>query len=54
LWNAERAVKGDARAAAHLRGWRYADQRNQRRLDTSLEPNALPLSPATPDEKKTD
>ena len=54
LWNAERAAKGDARAAAHLRGWRYADQRNQRRLDTSLEPNALPLSPATPDEKKTD
>jgi hypothetical protein len=37
-----------------LRGWRYADQRNQRRLDASLEPNALHLSPATPNEEKTD
>jgi hypothetical protein len=54
LWIAERAAKGDVRAAAQLRGWRYADQRTQRRLDASLEPNALHLSPATPDEKKTD
>src|ERR1035438_7398083 len=30
---AERAAEGDARAAAQLRGWRYADQRTQRRLD---------------------
>jgi hypothetical protein len=53
-WVAERAAEGDARAAAQLRGWRYADQRNQRRLDSSLEPNALHLSPAKPDEEKTD
>ena len=52
-WVAERAAEGDARAAAQLRGWRYADQRNQRRLDASLEANALHLSPATPDEEKT-
>jgi hypothetical protein len=31
-WVADRASEGDARAAAQLRGWRYADQRNQRRL----------------------
>jgi hypothetical protein len=53
-WVAERAAEGDARAAAQLRGWRYADQRNQRRLDASLEANALHLSPATSDEEKTD
>ncbi len=53
-WVAERAAEGDARAAAQLRGWRYADQRNQRRLDASLEANALHLSPATPDEGKMD
>jgi hypothetical protein len=53
-WVAERAAEGDARAAAQLRGWRYADQRNQRRLDSTLEANALHLSPATPDEEKTD
>src|SRR5208337_2266668 len=53
-WVAERAAEGDARAAAQLRGWRYADQRNQRRLDASLEANALHLSPAAPDEDKTD
>jgi hypothetical protein len=52
-WVAERAAEGDAQAAAQLRGWRYADQRNQRRLDASLEANALHLSPATPDEEKT-
>jgi hypothetical protein len=53
-WVAERAAEGDARAAARLRGWHYADQRNQRRLDASIEPDALHLSPATPDEEKTD
>ena len=36
-WVADRANEGDARAAAQLRGWRYADQRNQRRLDARLE-----------------
>jgi hypothetical protein len=50
-WVAERAAEGDARAAAQLRGWRYADQRNQRRLETTLEDNALHLGPATDDEK---
>jgi hypothetical protein len=50
-WVAERAVEGDARAAAQLRGWRYADQRNQRRLDATLEANALHLGPATDEEK---
>jgi hypothetical protein len=52
-WVAERAAEGDARAAAQLRGWRYADQRNQRRLEATLEANALHLGPAT-DEEKTD
>jgi hypothetical protein len=53
-WIAECAAEGDARAAAQLRGWRYADQRNQRRQDSTLEANALHLRPATPDEEKTD
>jgi len=52
-WVAERAAEGDARAVAQLRGWRYADQRNQRRLETTLEVNALHLGPAT-DVEKTD
>jgi hypothetical protein len=52
-WVAERAAGGDARAAAQLRGWRYADQRNQRRLEATLEANALHLGPAM-DEGKTD
>jgi hypothetical protein len=52
-WVAKRAAEGDARAAAQLRGWRYADQRNQRRLEATLEVNALHLGPAT-DEEKTD
>jgi hypothetical protein len=52
-WVAERAAEGDARAASQLRGWRYADQRNQRRLETTIEANALHLGPAT-DEEKTD
>jgi hypothetical protein len=54
MWVAERAAEGDARAAAQLRGWRYADQRNQRRLEVTLEANALHLGPATPDEQKAD
>jgi hypothetical protein len=44
-------AEGDARAAAQLRGWRYADQRNQRRLEATLEANALHLGPATDEEK---
>jgi len=44
-WVAERAVEGDARAAAQLRGWRYADQRNQRRLEARLEANAMHIGP---------
>ena len=40
-WVADRAEEGDARAAAQLRGWRYADQRNQRRLNARLESDAL-------------
>jgi hypothetical protein len=47
-WVADRAADGDARAAAQLRGWRYADQRNQRRLDARLEANALHIG-APPD-----
>jgi len=53
-WVAEHAAEGDARAAAQLRGWRYADQRIQRRLDATLESNALHLSPATEDEENSD
>jgi hypothetical protein len=44
-WVADRASEGDARAAAQLRGWRYADQRNQRRLDARLEANGLHIGP---------
>jgi hypothetical protein len=53
-WVAERAGEGDARAAAQLRGWRYADQRNQRRLDATLEPNALHIAPPPEDNQKSD
>ncbi len=53
-WVAERAEDGDARAAAQLRGWRYADQRNQRRLDATLEPNALHIGPPPEDNQKSD
>jgi hypothetical protein len=52
-WVADRAGEGDVRAAAQLRGWRYADQRTQRRLDAALETNALHLGPET-DEEKSD
>jgi hypothetical protein len=50
-WVADRAGEGDVRAAAQLRGWRYADQRTQRRLDAALETNALHLGPETDEEK---
>jgi len=53
-WVAERAAKGDARAAAQLRGWRYADQRNQRRLDASLETNAMHIGPPPGHDGSTD
>jgi hypothetical protein len=45
-WVADRADEGDTRAAAQLRGWRYADQRNQRRLDARLEGNAMHIGPS--------
>jgi hypothetical protein len=44
-WVADKAAEGDTRAAAQLRGWRYADQRNQRRLDARLEANAMHIGP---------
>jgi hypothetical protein len=52
-WVADRAAEGDARAAAQLRGWRYADQRNQRRLNATLEPNALHIGPPPEDNQKS-
>jgi hypothetical protein len=52
-WVAERAAEGDARAASQLRGWRYADQRNQRRLDATLEPKALHIGPPPEDNQKS-
>jgi hypothetical protein len=53
-WVADRADEGDTRAAAQLRGWRYADQRNQRRLDATLEPNALHIGPPPENVSGTD
>jgi len=53
-WVADRANEGDARAAAQLRGWRYADQRNQRRLDATLEPSALHIGPPPDCDSGTD
>jgi hypothetical protein len=53
-WVADRAGEGDARAAAQLRGWRYADQRNQRRLDATLEPSALHIGPQPAGNEKSD
>jgi hypothetical protein len=44
-WVADKAADGDARAAAQLRGWHYADQRNQRRIDARLEANGLHIGP---------
>jgi hypothetical protein len=53
-WVADRANEGDARAAAQLRGWRYADQRNQRRLDARLEVNGLHIGPPPDCDSGTD
>ena len=53
-WVADRADEGDARAAAQLRGWRYADQRNQRRLDARLEANGLHFGPSPDQDGGTD
>ena len=53
-WVADRADEGDARAAAQLRGWRYADQRNQRRLGARLESDALHIGPPPEDNEKSD
>jgi hypothetical protein len=53
-WVADRANEGDVRAAAQLRGWRYADQRNQRRLDATLEPSALHIGPPPDCDSSTD
>jgi hypothetical protein len=53
-WVSERAAEGDARAAAQLRGWRYADQRNQRRLDARLEANAMHIGPAPDNDSSAD
>jgi hypothetical protein len=53
-WVADKASEGDARAAAQLRGWRYADQRNQRRLTTTLEASALHIGPPPEDNEKSD
>ena len=50
-WVADRAAGGDARAAAQLRGWRYADQRNQRQLNGGLEASALHMGPPEDNEK---
>ncbi len=53
-WVADRAAEGDARAAAQLRGWRYAHQRNQRRLNARLEPDALHIGPSPDNDSTTD
>ncbi|MFZ0732632.1 MAG: TraI/MobA(P) family conjugative relaxase [Candidatus Sulfotelmatobacter sp.] len=53
-WVADRAAEGDARAAAQLRGWRYADQRNQRRLDAMLEAHAMHIGPPPDHDSSTD
>jgi hypothetical protein len=53
-WVAERAAEGDARAAAQLRGWRYADQRIQRRLDARLESDAMHIGPSPDHDGSTD
>jgi hypothetical protein len=53
-WVAERAAEGDARAAAQLRGWRYADQRIQRRLDARLESDAMHIGPSPDPDGSTD
>jgi hypothetical protein len=50
----DRAADGDARAAAQLRGWRYADQRNHRRLDARLEASAMHIGPPPDHDSSTD
>ena len=53
-WVADKASEGDAWAAAQLRGWRYADQRNQRRVDARLESDALHIGPPPDPDGSTD
>jgi hypothetical protein len=53
-WVADKAAEGDTRAAAQLRGWRYADQRNQRRLNARLESDALHIGPPPDPDSSTD
>jgi hypothetical protein len=53
-WVADKAAEGDARAAAQLRGWRYADQRNQRLLNARLEANAMHIGPPPDHDSSTD
>jgi hypothetical protein len=53
-WVADRASEGDARAAVQLRGWRYADQRNLRRLDARQEANAMHIGPPPDHDSSTD
>ena len=53
-WVADRADEGDVRAAAQLRGWRYADQRNQRRLNARLESGALHIGPPPDNDSSAD
>jgi hypothetical protein len=53
-WVADKAAEGDARAAAQLRGWRYADQRNQRLLNARLEANAMHIGPPPDCDSGTD
>jgi hypothetical protein len=53
-WVADKAADGDARAAAQLRGWRYADQRNQRSLDARLEAYAMHIGPPPDNDSSVD
>jgi hypothetical protein len=53
-WVTDKASAGDARAAAQLRGWQYADQPNQRRLDARLEANAMHIGPPSDHDGSTD
>jgi hypothetical protein len=53
-WVADRASEGDARAAAQLRGWRYADQRNQRCLYARLEAIALHIGAPPDNDSRSD
>jgi len=46
--------RGRCPSCRQLRGWRYADQRNQRRLNATLEPNALHIGPPPEDDEKSD